>query len=127
MVYKWFKYVCQTVFRIRNDGLLWGHLGLIYFDCQLILFIDRWNEHAGPYRGEWEITKINSRDLYHGFYNETQFLRLTRIMEGTTRLNHQIYKLNNIFLNWDNLSNLSLPLGPYIMDKNYITEKFKRK
>lgn len=48
-------------------------------------------------------------------------------MEGTTGLNHQIYKLNNIFLNWDNLSNLSLPLGPYIMDKNYITENFKRK
>lgn len=65
--------------------------------------------------------------MYHGLYNETQFLRLTHIMEGTTGLNHQIYKLNNIFLNWDNLSNLSLPLGPYIMDKNYITENFKRK
>ena len=82
---------------------------------------------AGPYRGEWEITKINSRDLYHGFCNEMQFLRLTRIMEGTTRLNHQFYKLNNIFLNWDNLNNLSLPLGPYIMDKNYITENLKIK
>ena len=50
-------------------------------------------------------------------------------MKGTTRLNHQIYKLNNIFLNWDNLNNLSLPLGPYILDKrkNYITENWKKK
>lgn len=47
-------------------------------------------------------------------------LSLTSIMKGTTRLNHQIYKLNNIFLNWDNLNNLSLPLGPYILDKNKI-------